>query len=124
MTFRASFTRIPYESVNELLTTALTVVLGFVVFVFGQIAQRFFIEPIQEQKRVIREIAFAVLFYGNVGKFATPELRQEALETLRKLSGQLHATLWTVPRHRLFESLGIELPAIGHGRREGRPSQR
>jgi hypothetical protein len=83
--------------VSGVMTAAITVVLGFVVFVLGQIAQRFFIEPIQEQRRVIGEIAYVVLYYGNVGSFATPELRQEALQTLRKLSGQLRASLWTVP---------------------------
>ncbi len=91
---------------SEVLTAAITVVLGFVVFVFGQIAQRFFIEPIQEQKRVIGKIAYTVVYYGNVGKIVKAELREEAQRTLRKLSGRQHATLWTVPQYRRFESLG------------------
>ena len=37
----------------ELLTAAITVVLGFVVFALGQIAQRFVIEPMQEQRRIM-----------------------------------------------------------------------
>lgn len=95
------------DPVSEVLTAAITVVLGFIVFVLGQIAQTFFIEPIQEQRRVIGEIAYVVLYYGNVGALATPELQQEALQTLRKLSGQLRATLWTVPLYRLFERRGL-----------------
>jgi hypothetical protein len=90
---------------SELRTAALTVVLGFVVFVLGQIVQRFFLEPMQEQKRIIGEIAFAVLYYGNVSIMANKERQEEAVFHLRKLAGQLRATLWTVPWYRLFESL-------------------
>ena len=82
-------------------------VLGFVVFVLGQIAQRFFIEPIQEQRRVIGEIAFVVLYHANVGSMSPPKDRLEASSTLRRLSGQLRSTLWTVPCYRLFQSLGL-----------------
>jgi hypothetical protein len=93
--------------VAEVLTASLTVILGFVVFVFGQIAQRFFIEPIQEQRRVIGEIAHVTVYYANVdanvGRFSEPEARLEASDTLRRLAGQLRSTLWTVPRYRLFQ---------------------
>jgi len=94
------------EPVNEVLTAAITVVLGFVVFVLGQIAQRFFIEPIQEQKRVVGEIAHAVLYYASVGGTSPPEIRVEAQQKLRDLSARLNATLWTVPLYRFFESRG------------------
>jgi hypothetical protein len=96
------------ERVTELLTAGITVVLGFVVFVFGQIAERYFIEPIQEQRRVTGEIAYVVLYYANVsGRFTKQELQQEASQELRKLAGELRATLWTVPWYRHFQSLGL-----------------
>jgi hypothetical protein len=91
---------------TEVLTAALTVVLGFVVLVLGQIAQRFFIEPIQEQKRIIGEIAYSVRYFRNVGHRSTDAEREEAHRTLRKLSGQLYATLWTIPYYGLFEPRG------------------
>jgi hypothetical protein len=91
---------------SEVLTAAITVVLGFVVLVLGHIAQRCFIEPIQEQKRIIGEIAYAVRYYRNVGHRSTPADRDEARRTLRKLSGQLHATLWTIPYYGLLEPRG------------------
>jgi hypothetical protein len=91
---------------TEVLTAAITVVLGFFVLVLGQIAQRFFMEPIQEQTRIIGEIAYAVRYFGNVGRRATSTEKEEARRTLRKLSGQLHATLWTIPYYGLFESRG------------------
>ena len=89
-----------------MLTAAITVLLGLVVLGLGQIAQKFFIEPIQEQKRVIGEIAYAVIYYGNVGDMSPPEIRVEAQQKLRDLSARLNATLWAVPRYRFFESRG------------------
>src|SRR5215218_7318334 len=66
-------------SSNTVLTTVLA---GVAVFVLGQIAQRFFIEPIQEQRKVLGEVTFAVLYYsGNVRYGAKPEVRMEASET-------------------------------------------
>ena len=91
---------------TEILTAAITVVLGFIVLVLGQIAQRFFIEPIQEQTRIIGEIAYAVRYYRSLGHRSTPAERDEARRTLRKLSGQLHATLWTIPYYGLLEPRG------------------
>jgi hypothetical protein len=93
--------------VTELLTAAITVALGFVVFVFGQIAQRFFIEPIQEQRRVIGEVAYVVLYYANVSGLGKPERQQEASKKLRELAGELRSTLWTVPWYRFFQYLRL-----------------
>jgi hypothetical protein len=39
---------------SEVRTAAYTVVTGVFVFVFGEIAQRFFIEPIQVQKKLLQ----------------------------------------------------------------------
>jgi hypothetical protein len=48
-----------------------------------------------------------VLYHGNVGGMSPPEDRQEASIILRRLSGQLRSTLWTVPWYRLFQILGL-----------------
>jgi hypothetical protein len=92
--------------VAEVLTAAITVVLGFIVFVLGQVAQRFFIEPIQEQRRIIGEISFAVIYYHNVSSISPPEIRTEAQQTLRKLSAQLYATLGVIWPYEFFERRG------------------
>jgi len=92
---------------SEFQTAAITVLLGFVVFVLGQIAQRFFIEPIQEQKRIIGRIAYVILYYANVMALAPKPRQDEASEELRKLAGELRATLWIVPSYRLFQGLGL-----------------
>jgi hypothetical protein len=88
---------------NEALTAALTVFAGFVVFVSGQIVQRFLLEPIQEQRRVIGEIAYVLLYHDNVGRFTTEDYRGEVGYTLRSLAGELRRTRSTIPLYRLLE---------------------
>ena len=92
---------------SELLTAGFTVALGFIVFVLGQFIQRLCIEPIQEQKRVIGEIAYLLDYYGNVASVAKAGLTQEASRELRRLAGELRATLRTVLWYRLFEIPGV-----------------
>ena len=88
---------------SELLTASITVVLGFFVFVLGQFTQRLCIEPIQEQKRVIGEIAYLLDYYGNVASVAKAGLAEEASRELRRLAGELRSTLRTVLGYRFFE---------------------
>jgi hypothetical protein len=87
---------------TELLTALFTVVLGYFVFVLGQFTQRLCIEPIQEQKRVIGEIAYLLDHYGNVASLKKAGLTEEASQELRRLAGELRATLRTVFGYRFF----------------------
>jgi hypothetical protein len=89
-----------------------TAISAVLVFVAGQIVQRFVIEPVQEQKRLIGEIAHVLLFYANrgpegveVGTF-TPEHIHEASHHLRNLAGSLRSTLFYVPFYDLLALLG------------------
>ena len=52
---------------SEALKIALTALLGVVVFVIGQIAVKFLIEPLHDQKKLIGEISGTIIFYSNVG---------------------------------------------------------
>ena len=82
------------------MTLLITILSGVTVFVLGQIVQRLFIEPIQEQRRVIGKIAHAVLFYCNTSGdpvLASPATPEEALKAVRGLAAELHATLAVVP---------------------------
>ena|SRR5215203_4634 len=90
---------------SELLTAGITVVLGYFVFVLGQFIQRLCIEPIQEQKRVIGEIAYLLDYYGNVASVAKAELAEEASRELRRLAGELRSTLRTVLGYQFFAFL-------------------
>jgi hypothetical protein len=94
-----------------------TVLLGTSVFVLGQLAQRFIIEPIHEQRKAIGEISNALLFYGNIahagantGRDFTihyPDEPHEASRTIRALAARLRSTLWTIPAYGLWAALGI-----------------
>lgn len=79
--------------------------------VVGQVVQRFVIEPIQEHRQVIGEIAHALTFDGNVGMMSPKERRDEAHLRLRQLAARLRATLWTVPRYEVFQRLRFVTPA-------------
>jgi hypothetical protein len=95
-----------------------TVLGGAVVLVLGQWVQRFIMEPIQEQRRVVGEIAHALTFDANVGYIPGEEhldedyrkkLKERVDEThlrLRGLAARLSATLWTVPFYAFFERRG------------------
>ena len=100
------------HAVNPVLTAAITVFGGAVVLVVGQVIQRFFLEPIQEQRQVIGEIAHALIFEANVGSLHAPEEREATSSNLRNLASRLRATLWTVPRYTFLERLGW-VPAAG-----------
>lgn len=48
------------------LTSALTVAGGVLILVVGQLVQRFFVEPLHEQTKVIAEIACALAYYAPI----------------------------------------------------------
>ncbi len=52
------------------LTSGLTVVGGVLVLTAGQLVQRFFIEPLHEQAKVIGEVAYALAYYAPI--YANP----------------------------------------------------
>src|SRR5258707_6752233 len=100
---------------TTIVTAALTAFFAVLVFVVGQLLQRFFLEPIQEQRKTIGEIAFCLLFYANVMDMGARENQRlvkieepiESVKTLRGLASRLRATLWTVPFYKSFARLRI-----------------
>lgn len=96
---------------DGLLVTALLAVL---VFVAGQAVLRFVLEPIQEQRKLIGEVAHALLFYANVyhiEQFEEPgEQRRQELDeartALRGLAGRLQGSLWTIPAYDSLARIG------------------
>ncbi len=82
------------------LTSSLTVIGGIFVLAVGQLLQRFFIEPIQEQAKVIGEIVYTLAYYGPV--YANPgmpailgprgDLIPETEDALRQNASRLLAT--------------------------------
>ena len=90
------------------MTIFLTILAGVATFVFGQIALKLLIDPVQEFKRVIAEIAHSLIEYANV--FGNPGLLSEesekkVSEELRKLSSRLNAQVYLIPAFRITSKI-------------------
>jgi hypothetical protein len=122
---------------SEGLKIALTAVTGITVFVLGQIIQKWFIEPIQEQRKLVGDIVYSIVFYSNLFTYTEAfliaskirhqakgiegrdaELLDEAYELLkeksdggskklRELSSQIHQSLQVIPCYWVLEKLRI-----------------
>jgi hypothetical protein len=89
---------------SEPLKIALTAVTGVLIFVLGQIIQRWFIEPIQDQRKVVGKIAYALTFYANAGTkvhiqltSGIPSDGEKFMDHIRGLAADLMATRRTIP---------------------------
>ncbi len=84
------------------LTSALTVAGGVLVLMVGQLFQRFFIEPLHEQAKVLGEIAYALTYYAPIYANPSPtrvvkradgvNLTDATEDALRALASHLIAT--------------------------------
>jgi hypothetical protein len=86
------------------------VVVAALLAVIAYVLQNAVFAPIQEQRRLIGEAAFAGVFYANIGVPLTPEdalKKDEASEQIRKLASQLRSTLVTIPKYELWEGVGL-----------------
>ena len=94
-----------------------TALIAVVVFVAGQILQRFVLEPIQEQRRLIGEVAHALLFYANrgpvgveIGSYPAEDLH-EAGRHLRDLAGRLRSSIFYIPLYATVSRLVDSVPS-------------
>lgn len=76
---------------------AQTALFAVLVYVIGQTVQKIFLEPYQEQRRLIGETAYTLVYYANISDMALPDEQSEARKAIRKLAAQLRATAWTIP---------------------------
>ena len=96
-------------------TSGLTVIGGTLIFVVGQLLSRFVIEPIHEQRKLIGEIADAVIFYANA--YLTSDLtsidaeERKRLDTAqqryRQLATLLRSRTHLIPAYSLLEKLKL-----------------
>lgn len=102
------------QLIKIVLTLAFTVFGGIVVFVFGQVATKFFLEPIHEQSRAISEIIDSLIFYANL--YTNPDKgipasasieRHKASNTLRRHASQLSSKTSMIAWYGLWEFLKI-----------------
>ncbi len=88
----------------SLVTALLTTTLGLGVFLIGQVVLKLVIEPIQEQRKIIGEVSYALLVYEpNVVRSVGEE---EARTHLRTLAGKLQSTLRSIPFYSRLEAWG------------------
>ena len=102
---------------TELTTALLTVSVGVVVFVLGQVVSRFMIDPMAEQRRHIGEIGDALIFFADVCANPLqdvtsrqrveeiPPKYEEAGVVLRRLGSQLMAKSNAIPLYGLLAFL-------------------
>jgi len=97
-------------------TAFATALLAVFVFVLTQSFLKLVLEPIQEQRKLIGEIASALTVYerghtlrvinasgGEAFFGATKEKAEETDKSLRGLAGRLKASLWSFPTYRMYE---------------------
>lgn len=92
------------------ITSALTIFGGVLVFAVTQLLQKFLLEPVHEQSKVIGEIFFGLVYYAN--RYANPgsgrpEDLADTSEAFRCYASQLQGTTNAIRCHDLFEKLGL-----------------
>jgi hypothetical protein len=90
---------------TALMSALLGAALALILFIITQIILKFVIEPIQEQRRLIGEVAQALSLYSNVHDVHREGV-EETRRALRSLSGRLWASLWAIPFYDAFALLG------------------
>lgn len=112
-----------------LLTSSITVIVGLLVFVLGQIVQRFYLEPINDLAKVIGEILYTVELYAreplagandSISKaiFSSDELRTAAL-AFRQCASKLYASMNAIHGYAFFRFLRYIPPrkALGEAKK-------
>lgn len=90
------------------MNVTVTVISGVLVFVLSQMAMRFIIDPIFEQRRTMGEVAYSVVFYSNVCSnpgLAEFDRMKEVSHALRKASSDLQAKTAIIPLYQLWQTL-------------------
>lgn len=87
-----------------LVTSALTIIGGVVVFVIGQLISKFVIEPVHELRKAIGEVRYNLLFFAPdiltpIGR--TKENCDRVRDALRKSSSDLYIRSEAIPLYSL-----------------------
>ena len=96
------------ETLKIFLTSAVTVIGGAILLVFGQIATKLFIDPMLDIRKTIGQIAFNLVYHANVihnAPVTNPNDLDKARDVYRVLSSRLRSTANTLPCYLLFSLL-------------------
>ncbi len=105
------------ELLKIIITSSLTIVGGVIVFVLGQIAVKFYIEPLADFKKFLGEIEADLFYYATVTrspinkpvmpKDMDAELRAEAYTVLRQKQSMLLSKYHAVNGSKFFGKRGV-----------------
>ncbi len=99
------------DQLPVIFTTAMfTIIGGVIIFVFGEIAKNFFIDPLHDQSKLIGEIASSLTFYANMfgnAEFFDKDEVAKAKDKLRQQASLLRASAWTIRWYWLWFILGF-----------------
>ncbi len=99
------------ELFKIILTSSLTVIGGVIVFVSGQLASKFFIDPIHAQDKLLGDIANLLIMYAKLTNDNNNPPAQDsnqwreivkASNRLRQKASQLTAASYQIRAYRLF----------------------
>lgn len=107
-------------------TSSATIIGGLVLLILGELVVRFVIQPLEEQKKLIGEIADALIFFASVysnpplrlpgSRDTTPRMHPEdgspwhvAGERTRQLAAQLRARTYVIPAYRALAALRLAI---------------
>jgi len=88
----------------------ITVIVGVLVFIIGQILVRFFVEPAHEQLKTIGKTFFSLTYYANIYTSpgsGTPEVLDKAADAIRANASELKGTTHAIRLYRLWEGMGL-----------------
>jgi len=82
------------------MTVFLTVFSGVITFVLGQLVIKLLVDPVQDFRKAVADIALALIEYANV--YANPgvaggEIEKKVSEEFRRLSSRLNAQMYLIP---------------------------
>jgi hypothetical protein len=84
------------------------VVTGVGIFLFGQLLQRYILDPLQAYRELIGKVAAAYTYYqGMATQLAPTEDRIAARKELRSLAAELRACFWKVPFYRFWSIIRV-----------------
>ncbi len=90
------------------MTVFLTIFSGVLTFVLGQLVLKLVIDPIQEFKRTVSDVAFALIehasIYANPG-VADGETLKKVSSEFRKLSSKLNSQMYLIPFYGLVSGI-------------------
>jgi hypothetical protein len=93
---------------SESLKIALTAVVGIAVFVAGQLIQRLFIEPIQDQRKAMGEILYVIDYYSSLHEEEfSPDIEKAAKKYLRRATSDLYRFTSIIPAYRFLSTVRI-----------------